>query len=952
MDDKDKNTETLPDRFTTQHPEISEPQPDAADVHANGPMPSRSNGAFNLPDEETSGTSDPFTKTETIDLSTLFKEDMTSTGSFSIRGEIWETTFGKLLRALPIPTFLVDESFRVIAANEACGRLSEAYLPAVDAPFSRIFPGAFGTKTVEPVLDRAFSTRRPQVLEAELDIFGTRIWGRMTFRSIRIKRKRFILVLLEDLTPERREIAFQISQSRRLRKEISRRKEAESKLTESEKRYRQIIENASDVIFRTDANGYFTYVNQTALKLSQYSRDELVGKHFLELIRPDFREATARFLKSQYDEKKLSAYHEFPAVGKDGKTVWLGQHVQLMMEGPRIIGFQAIARNITDRVDAEEALRRAYGNLEEEVRTRTSDLEEAKKELEALNRLGLQVTKSLSKEVTLRHAIEEVASILKPDIVMLFLREDENLVLKQALSMDEAHAPHPLPVHRVGECLCGLAVTERRPVLSKNIYDDPRCTWSECKEAGLHSLAAIPLGNDEEILGVLAMGSHKEQDFSKQIGFLDAIATQITIGLKNALLFEQVRNHAQVLDEKLSIITKSEQEKNRLQAQLLQAQKMEAVGTLAGGIAHDFNNLLQAILGSSDLLLATGDRDAFERRNLEVIQQAARDGADLVSRILTFSRKAEPKTRPTDLNEEIRRAKRLLRRTIPRMIEIKEVLADNLGTIDADPGQVEQMLLNLAVNAQHAMPDGGLLLLETENVSLSDEYLRTHLGADPGHYVLLTVSDNGVGMEPEVMDRIFDPFFTTKTNGEGTGLGLSMVHGMVSLHGGHMRCYSEPGRGTSFKIYFPVSTSDMILDVGKTREMPAFGTETILLVDDDDRLREMERQVVEIGGYKVITARNGEEAVETYAGRREEISLVILDLIMPGMGGERCLKELLAMDPDIKVLVSSGYSPNGLASHEVPAGARAFICKPYDAKDILGAIRRVLDEGGSRPGIT
>lgn len=382
-----------------------------------------------------------------------------------------------------------------------------------------------------------------------------------------------------------------------------------------------------------------------------------------------------------------------------------------------------------------------------------------------------------------------------------------------------------------------------------------------------------------------------------------------------------------------------------LQKQLFHAQKMEAIGTLAGGIAHDFNNLLQAILGYSDLLLMKkGPRD-LDRKRLEVIQHAARDGAALVSRILTFSRKAESRTRPIDLNAEIRKAQELLRRTVPRMIEIKLMLAEDLQIIDADPAQVEQVLLNLAVNAQHAMPDGGQLLIETSNVSLSDEYFRTHLGAKPGHYVLLTVSDTGVGVEPDVLDRMFEPFFTTKTNGEGTGLGLAMVHGIVSQHGGYIRCYSEPGRGTSFKIYLPVSRTESLPSLAETREMPAFGTETILIVDDDDRIRDISQQMIEMGGYKVLTAPSGEEALKIYRLRKNEISLVILDLIMPGMGGKRCLRELLRIDPDVRVLVASGFSSNDLTFDEKEAGARGFVSKPYDAKDVLGAIRNVLDKG-------
>jgi len=279
------------------------------------------------------------------------------------------------------------------------------------------------------------------------------------------------------------------------------------------------------------------------------------------------------------------------------------------------------------------------------------------------------------------------------------------------------------------------------------------------------------------------------------------------------------------------------------------------------------------------------------------------------------------------------------------MIDIELALEDPLHVIEADPAQVEQILLNLAVNSQHAMPEGGRIVVETSNVSLSDAYAGTHIEAKPGQYVLLAVSDNGIGIKPELIDRIFEPFFTTKTEGEGTGLGLAMVHGIVSQHGGHIRCYSEPGGGTSFKIYFPVSASERISEVEMTQVMPAFGTETILLVDDDDRVREMALETIQMGGYQVLVARSGEQALEIYAGHGEEISLVVLDLIMPGIGGKRCLEELLRIDPDAKVLVVSGYTPGGQDGGQERAGAKGFLCKPYDANDILIAIRTVLDKG-------
>jgi two-component system, cell cycle sensor histidine kinase and response regulator CckA len=280
---------------------------------------------------------------------------------------------------------------------------------------------------------------------------------------------------------------------------------------------------------------------------------------------------------------------------------------------------------------------------------------------------------------------------------------------------------------------------------------------------------------------------------------------------------------------------------------------------------------------------------------------------------------------------------------VPKMIEIKLSLAQDLKIIDADSAQVEQMLLNLVVNAQHAMPDGGQLLIETSNVSLTDQYLRTHIEAQVGKYVCLTISDTGTGMSQDVQDRVFEPFFTTKTNGEGTGLGLAMVHGIISQHGGYIRCYSEPGVGTSFKIYFPVSKAEQLRESPESVEMPAFGTETILLVDDDDRIREMASEMLQQRGYKVLVAGSGEQALKIYKAHKNDISLIILDLIMPGMGGKKCLDELLRIDINAKVLVASGYSSKGITLDDKPHGVMGFIGKPYDAKDILDAIRTVLD---------
>ena len=380
-----------------------------------------------------------------------------------------------------------------------------------------------------------------------------------------------------------------------------------------------------------------------------------------------------------------------------------------------------------------------------------------------------------------------------------------------------------------------------------------------------------------------------------------------------------------------------------LSKQLSHSQKMEAIGTLAGGIAHDFNNLLMIIVGYADLLVQHKQSDDRERAKLEAIRKAAKDGAELVNQILTFSKRVESKVRPIDLNEEIRRIERLMTRMIPKMIHIELALEKDLSIINADPAQMEQIILNLAVNAHHAMPEGGRLIIETTNVTLREDYCKLHPDAQEGHHVCLSLSDTGAGIEPGIVDRIFEPFFTTKEGAQGTGLGLSMVHGIVAQHRGHIRCFSEPGIGTTFKIYFPAVKSQVSDDVSVTSEMPAFGTETILLVDDDIRIRDLTGEMLMMSGYDVVLASNGQQALDIYRERGDRIALVILDLIMPSMSGNQCLKELLEIDPEVRVVISSGYSGTGSTNEPTVAGARDFVTKPYDMREILKVIRRTID---------
>ena len=389
---------------------------------------------------------------------------------------------------------------------------------------------------------------------------------------------------------------------------------------------------------------------------------------------------------------------------------------------------------------------------------------------------------------------------------------------------------------------------------------------------------------------------------------------------------------------------KSEQERESLRAQLFQSQKMEAIGTLAGGIAHDFNNLLTVVIGFTELLLLEKDRDHPEYADLQKILRAAKNGADLVQRLLTFGRKTDPKPLPLNLNRQILQVEKILRRTIPKMIDIQLHLSPGTPEVCADTSQLEQVLLNLAVNARDAMHDGGSLTVTTEKVLLDDDFCRLHVGANPGEYALLAVSDTGNGMTKETLEHIFEPFFTTKEMGRGTGLGLAMVHGIVNRHNGYITCESEIGRGTTFKTYLPAIPTDQDTEDDISGRAAAFGTETILLVDDEEFVRDLGARILTRYGYTVLQAANGKEAIEVFREKGPEISLVILDLIMPEMSGSECMEQLLKIDPKAGIVLSSGYSADSPMGESVEMGARGFVQKPFRMRDLLQEVRRVLDK--------
>ncbi len=381
-----------------------------------------------------------------------------------------------------------------------------------------------------------------------------------------------------------------------------------------------------------------------------------------------------------------------------------------------------------------------------------------------------------------------------------------------------------------------------------------------------------------------------------------------------------------------------------LQEQLFQAQKMEAIGTLAAGFAHDFNNKLQVIDGYVDLMLFDKDLPDTWKQDMRIIKQAVDSSAELIKGMMVFSRKTPIELQPIDLNKLVAQTGSMLARSISKIIEIVLLLADDLWAITAAPNQIDQILMNLAVNARDAMPDGGRLTLETKNIVLDQEYCSFDPLVKPGRYVLIEVSDTGAGMDKETASHIFEPFFTTKGEGKGTGLGLAVVYGIVEQHGARIICDSAPSVGTTFRIYFPAIEKVHEEEYFENKEPPRGEGETILLVDDEPHLRDIVARQLVGANYRVIKASNGNEALNLYEEHREQISLIILDLLMPELNGRQCLEDLLVMDPNVRVLIASGAMNSAIEADLKEIGARGLIAKPFETSQLLEEIRKIIDE--------
>jgi PAS domain S-box-containing protein len=876
-----------------------------------------------------------------------------------------EQRYSSLLNSTPDLAFLKDEASRYVMINRACleffGRAESEILGNTDF---ELMPHDYAENCRLSDLE-AFGGDGPVIDEEVID---GRVYEVKKFGVMLESGKKGIGGLIREVTE---------------------RKETERALRESEQKYRLLIDHVQEAIFVAQ-DGMLKFLNPKAIELIEYAESDLLSKPFTEFIHPDDRKMVSENHIKRLQGKDFQDPYMFRIIHSSGAIRWVELNgVVIEWEGrPATLAFLS---DITDRKNSEKALRQS----EERYRTLVENLNDV---IFSADMDGTLTYVSPVFERRSKYTCQEVIGKRFTD----FVHPDDLEVLNERYKrvMDGDLAPseyrlidkdgtifhvlaHSRPIYREGKVvgLTGLMtdITERKRAevairesekrfrtlledvssVSVQGYDQNRTAvfWNYASERlygyskdealgrNLEDLIIPPALRSEVIEAVTNWMEKGERIAAGELQLMHKDGSLVPVYSSHVML-ENSRGEKEMycVDLDLAELKKAEEERSALRDQLREAQKMEAIGTLAGGIAHDFNNLLQVTLGYAEVILADKPEGDPERADLEKIKQAALSGAELVKGLLTFSRRVKTKPTPMNLNTRIAQIEPLLRRTIPRMIEMRFDLAPDLKRTNVDPAQIEQILVNLVINARDAMPGGGVLTLGTRNVTLEEDVFTPTAGYQAGEYVLLYVSDTGHGMDRETRERIFEPFYTTKELGRGTGLGLAVVYGIVQQHHGCIRCHSTPERGTTFRIYFRAITDADEPEKPESAPIPMFGTETVLLVDDERDVRELGNRILTKAGYKVLAAENGNQAIEVFRREQDEISLVVLDLIMPEMGGTDCLREILSIDPQAKVLIASGHAADAAREECLALGAGGFVVKPFRLLQLLEQVRKTLDQ--------
>ncbi|MDB5220149.1 MAG: two-component hybrid sensor and regulator [Myxococcaceae bacterium] len=677
-----------------------------------------------------------------------------------------------------------------------------------------------------------------------------------------------------------------------------------SHLLDSEARYRRIVETSNEGIWELDADGNTSFMNGRMAQMLGCEVSAALGLAPSSFLYEHGLSSVVASLESLRAGR--STQIEVPLKRSDGAPLWVLLETSAIFDASRQYeGALVMVMDISERRKAQEA------NLE---RMRIAEL---------TAEVGVALTQGGALHDVLQRCAEAMVQRAGAACARIWTSNARLKVLVLQASAGTcgclgASPPEVIPpeVRRIAG--------ERTPYTTNDVKGDSDvsiATWAE--REGMVAFAGHPMLVSGELVGVISIFA-RHMLSEPAFNGLEAIANEIAIGVHRSL---------------------GDDIRAGLEGQLRQAQKMEAVGRLAGGVAHDFNNVLSVILSYADLMLDTLGRDDPMRDDVDEIRKAGNRAADLTRQLLMFSRQQMLEPKVLDLNDVLSRMDKMLQRILGEDVELVFVAGLGLGRLRADPSSVEQVVMNLVVNARDAMPTGGKLTIETANVDLDEEFVRHHVDAKAGPYVMLAVSDTGIGMDAATRSRIFEPFFTTKPVDKGTGLGLSTVFGIAQQSGGCVYVYSEPGRGTSFKIYLP--RVDREIDVDKARVAVAVpvrrGTETILLVDDDEQVRLVARGILRKNGYHVIDAKHAGEALLVCEQHVGTIHLLLTDVVMPQMSGPELAKRLAGSRPGMRVMCMSGYTDDSIVRHGILETEIAYLQKPITPESLTRKVREVLD---------
>ena len=676
-------------------------------------------------------------------------------------------------------------------------------------------------------------------------------------------------------------------------KDITQQKRSEESLRVERDNLHNIFESIEDGIYIVNQQYDIQYVNPVLVKDFGPYEGRKCYKYFHD------RDEVCPWCKSQDVWSGKTVHWEWSSF-KNGRTYDLMDTPLTLPDGS--IGKLEIFRDITERKQSERELR---------IRNQIAGVFLSAPDDEMYAGVLEIVLKAMESKWGIFGCIDEQGSWVCPSMTRDV--------------WDQCQIPDKeimFPREQWGDTIWGRAMVEKKTLYSNNKpFKVPK------GHIPITRALDVPIIYQGKVIGNFLVGN-KETDYDE----------------KDKQLLESISNYiAPILHARLQRDAQ-EKDKKKLETRLRQVQKMEAIGTLAGGIAHDFNNILAAIIGYAEMVKMKLPEDSEVLSDLDQVLKSGIRAKTLVQQILAFSREQELEQRPLQLKYIVKETLKLIRSTLPSDIEIKEDIAKDVGIVNADPTQMQQVIMNLCTNAGHAMQkEGGVLLVGLGNVELDDIAAAQYIDIDPGTYLRLTVSDTGSGMTPEVNEHIFDPYFTTKEKGVGTGMGLSMVHGIVKNHNGEITVYSEPGKGSTFHVYLPIIRETEEQPEVLEKETPSTGHESILLVDDEPALAELEKQMLERFGYEVAVRMSGIDALEMFRSQPDRFDLVITDMTMPKMMGDRLAKKLVEIRPDIPIIICTGYSERMSEEKAKRIGVKALIMKPFVIKDLVKTVRKVID---------